>query len=226
MSMILALETSGNEFSVALIQDKRIIAFEAFEGERRQEQLLMPAVEKLLSRCNIQPSSLTAIAAGSGPGSYTGLRIGMAFASGFAFANRIPLIPVGTLENMAFQIQESCPDASALLVVMEARKEEFFLASWSRDFKTTFIEPACHPIQEIPGLLKEIPVNQLLACNISASPVIVSLSSDTPVTFYDVKADARNVALMASEKWQEGGISTLGSDEPDYLKPVYISVKK
>ena len=226
MSLILALETSGNDFSVALIKDKQIIAFEAFDGERRQEQLLMPAVENLLASCNIQPSALDAIAAGSGPGSYTGLRIGMAYASGFSFAKGIPLIPVGTLENIAFQLLENCTEATAALVSMEARKEEFYLAAWDRNFHKVLLEPACHRLQDIPGLLHGFPSGQTLACNTGGEFSCNHLPEGTKVIFGDAKADARVVAMRASQKWQEGDFSALQSNEPDYLKPVYISVKK
>ena len=226
MSLILALETSGNDFSVALIKDKLIIAFEAFDGERSQEQLLMPAVESLLASCNIQPSALDAIAVGSGPGSYTGLRIGMAFASGFSFAKNIPLIPVGTLENIAFQLLENCTDATVALVSMEARKDEYYLAAWNRNFKTVLLEPACHSIHDIAGQLHGFPPGQTLACNTEGEIICKHLPEGTKVNFFDAKADARSVAMRAYQKWQEGVFSTLQSNEPDYLKPVYISVKK
>jgi tRNA threonylcarbamoyladenosine biosynthesis protein TsaB len=226
MALILALETSGNDFSVALIKDENILAFESFNGDRRQEQMLMPAVEKLLIHCGIQPSDLDAIAAGSGPGSYTGLRIGMAFASGFSFAKNIPLIPVGTLENIAFQLFENCTQASKSLVAIEARKEEFYLAAWYRNFETVLLEPACHRFQDIPGLLQGFPSGQTVACNTGSELISKHLPEGTKVEFADAKADARCVALLASHKWKKGGIATFQPNEPDYLKPVYISVKK
>ncbi len=103
--MILAIETATNICSAALCNDREIIDFIDLDEERAHAEKLAVISEELLQRNKLTPRELSAIAVSVGPGSFTGLRIGMAFAKGMAFALKLPLIPVNTFSafGLAFE---------------------------------------------------------------------------------------------------------------------------
>jgi len=225
MAPILALETSGRDFSIAIFAEGKIQDYLAVNEEQKQEQLLAPMVSEMLKRNRLTSFELSAIAVGSGPGSYTGLRIGMSFATGFSFASGIPVIPVGTLENIGFQLFEMHPESNFALASLLARKDETFLAIWKRNEIKPLLMPACYHSREIPESLASVSLEGILASNCQDAGIIEYLPDAVSIVSSTVKATAREVALLAAEKWKAGFISSAESLEPDYLKPVYISRK-
>lgn len=126
MMRILALDTSSDACSVALMQgDQRV---EDFRVEpRRHTHLLLPMVEQMLAASGVTLKSLDAIAFGRGPGSFAGIRIATGAAQGLAMAADLPLIPVSTLNTLAFNALTHSPE-SRVLAVLDARMDEVY---WS-----------------------------------------------------------------------------------------------
>ena len=118
---ILAVETTGPVGSAAIIDDQGAVSVEISSEEMNHLKDLMPMAERLLSRLNIQARDLTAAAASIGPGSFTGLRIGSSTVKGLGLVLDKPIIPVPTLEGLAYQLAESdgfiCP-------IMDARRNQ------------------------------------------------------------------------------------------------------
>ena len=98
--MILCIETATNVCSVALSSKGSIIGIRESSIDKSHASLLTVFIEELLSENNIKASDLDAVAVSKGPGSYTGLRIGVSTAKGICFGAGIPLIAVNTLESM------------------------------------------------------------------------------------------------------------------------------
>ncbi|MDF2669060.1 MAG: tsaB, partial [Paenibacillus sp.] len=98
---LLAIDSSTNLLAVALLENGRTIASFSSEAERNHSILLMPAIEQILSENGLAPSDLSGIAIGRGPGSYTGVRIGISVAKTMAWALGIPVISVSGLEAMS-----------------------------------------------------------------------------------------------------------------------------
>jgi len=129
MSNILALDTSTDACSAALLLDGRIL--QRFKVEpRRHTHLLLPMVEELLVEAQISLKALDAIAFGRGPGSFAGIRIATGAAQGLALAADLPVVPVSTLEAMAFAADESAGDY--LLTALDARMDEVYWCAWQR----------------------------------------------------------------------------------------------
>jgi tRNA threonylcarbamoyladenosine biosynthesis protein TsaB len=226
MSTILAIETSAKIFSLALYQQDKIVNYRMVEEEQKQEQMLAPMVQEMLNENGTIPSELSAIAVGSGPGSYTGLRIGMAFASGFSFASGLPIIPVGTLENIAFQLFENKPDSNIALAVLPARKDEYFIAAWLNGEDAPLIVPACYPVIELAALFIRLSAAGSLTTNSDDSALLASLAG-IPVQIQEkIRAGAREVAFLADRKLKAGFLMNGDFAEPEYLKPVYITSSK
>lgn len=123
--MILALETSSSIGSVALVDESALIQELPLEEGLRHGTSLLPAAEKLLSNAGIRPYDLTAVAVSHGPGSYTGIRIGLMAAKALAFGAGIPLVTVSSLAALAWTARTS---ATMIVPAQDARRDEVYAA--------------------------------------------------------------------------------------------------
>ena len=101
MALILSIETGTDICSVALANDGELMALRESDEGRDHAKKVALFVDELLRETGVQPSDIDAIAVGKGPGSYTGLRIGVSFAKGMCYALNIPLIAIGSLDALA-----------------------------------------------------------------------------------------------------------------------------
>ena len=100
MALILSIETGTDICSVALANDGELMALRESDEGRDHAKKVALFVDELLRETGVQPSDIDAIAVGKGPGSYTGLRIGVSFAKGMCYALDIPLIAIGSLDAL------------------------------------------------------------------------------------------------------------------------------
>jgi tRNA threonylcarbamoyladenosine biosynthesis protein TsaB len=101
LSLIIHIESSGPVCSVALSRDTEIIAYRECADDRSHGYMLAPFIDEMLKEQEVVPSKLNAVTVSKGPGSYTGLRIGVSTAKGMSWALDIPLIGINTLYSMA-----------------------------------------------------------------------------------------------------------------------------
>lgn len=120
---ILALDSSGLVASVALAEDDNLIAEYTIQYKKTHSQTLLPMLEEIRNMVELDLSAVDAIAVAAGPGSFTGLRIGSATAKGLAFALEKPIVPVPTLEGLAYQMYGT--DA-AVCPIMDARRSQVY----------------------------------------------------------------------------------------------------
>ena len=100
MALILSIETGTDVCSVALANDGELMALRESDEGRDHARKVAVFVDELLRETGVQPDDLDAVAVGMGPGSYTGLRIGVSFAKGMCYALNIPLLAVGSLDAL------------------------------------------------------------------------------------------------------------------------------
>lgn len=132
MPIILNIETATKNCSVALAKDgKTIVCKELATENFSHAEKLHVFIEQILVESNVQFSELNAIAVSQGPGSYTGLRIGVSSAKGFSYALNIPLIAVDTLQLIANQINI---DKGIILPMIDARRMEVFSAMYDSNY--------------------------------------------------------------------------------------------
>ena len=123
--LILAFETSAKAASVALMQDEKIIGSSYQNTGLTHSQTLMVMAQDLLDQCGFAPSNVSHVAVAAGPGSFTGVRIGVAAAKGFAWGGEIPCCGVSTLEAMALWLGES---DGYICCAMDARRSQVYNA--------------------------------------------------------------------------------------------------
>ncbi|WP_445714837.1 tRNA (adenosine(37)-N6)-threonylcarbamoyltransferase complex dimerization subunit type 1 TsaB [Flavobacterium sp.] len=133
MAIILNLETATKNCSVTIAREGKTIACkEIAEQNFSHAEKLHVFIEELLAENNLKFSDLNAIAVSQGPGSYTGLRIGVSSAKGFCYALNIPLIAVDTLQLLAKQIQI---EDGIIIPMIDARRMEVFTAIYDKNHK-------------------------------------------------------------------------------------------
>ncbi len=128
MALILNIETSTDICSVSLSKDGKEVSSKVTTEERSHAKLLSVLIKELLVEENITTKDLDAVAISKGPGSYTGLRIGVSTAKGICFGSDIPLIAMNTLKIMAFAISETLEsnDNTLLCPMIDARRSEVY----------------------------------------------------------------------------------------------------
>ena len=131
MATVLAIDTSAKPVSCAVAQDNRILASFYANTGLTHSQTLMTMVEQTLQMTNLTVDQLDAIAVNAGPGSFTGVRIGVSAVKGIAFTNDIPCISVSTLEAMAQQV--SAPSNTLICGAMDARCQQVYTALFEID---------------------------------------------------------------------------------------------
>jgi tRNA threonylcarbamoyladenosine biosynthesis protein TsaB len=123
--VILAIETATPHGSVALVSGNALLAEAALPPGRQASETILGAVERLLRDTGSRTDGATHVAVSAGPGSFTGLRVGMAAAKGFCFGWRVPIVPVPTLHALALRFPSG---GKTLCPVLDARKRQVYAA--------------------------------------------------------------------------------------------------
>ena len=130
--LILAVETSGRLGSVAVALGEQVLGETCFSGQMKHSAELFPAVSGLLMRSNRKPSSIEHIYLSIGPGSFTGLRIGVALAKMMNFANGAKIVPVDTLDVIAANATDFVKGEGATIdkfaAILDAKRGQFYVA--------------------------------------------------------------------------------------------------
>ena len=130
--MILNIDTSTNVCSVALTDGNEVLAHKEIDGTQEHASKLTSLIEIMFQEQNKEMSALKAVAVSSGPGSYTGLRIGVSTAKGICYALSLPLISIPTLDIIAQGLFMACPEAQYAVPMIDARRMEVYSQVISR----------------------------------------------------------------------------------------------
>mgnify|MGYP003245577168 CR=1 FL=1 len=141
MSLILCIETGTDICSVGLARDGELISLRESDQGRDHARQVGVFVDELLSQTGIAPEELDAVAVGKGPGSYTGLRIGVSFAKGLCYGLRIPLVAIGSLDALTEVAKEDYEagilsvdrwEEACLCPMVDARRMEVYTRGMAR----------------------------------------------------------------------------------------------
>lgn len=132
---ILNIETSGDLCAVAVGNGEGILAKKELFEKNIHSKMLAELVSGCLKQVDINAKRLSAVAISLGPGSFTGLRIGMSLVKGMAFAADIPIIGISTLKLLALSGLDKFPNSRFLAAIIDARRNEFFFSQFSNKKK-------------------------------------------------------------------------------------------
>ena len=222
MSLILNIETSTTLCSVSIAKDGKIIALkEINEGYSRAENLHV-FIEEVLKKSGKTPKDLSAIAVGGGPGSYTGLRIGVSAAKGLAFALQIPLIAVNTLQIIAATAISKNKADVLYCPMLDARRMEVYTAIF--DVELNVVK------ETSPQILSEEDLNFFNTgkpiCFFGdgmpkCKDLLKQISSSSFIE--NIIPSSSALAELAWQKHQKGQFEDVAYFEPFYLKNFVIN---
>lgn len=221
MASILCIETSTTNCSIALsVNGSVAVIIEDNSKQFSHAERLHTFIEQILVEAKISKSNLDAIAVSKGPGSYTGLRIGVSAAKGLCFALDIPLISVPTLESLALQVK---PNKGVIVSMLDARRMEVYSAVFSSEGN------------QIRETRAEILTENSFTQYLEKEPVLFIGSGvekfepfcqHKNATFLNDKMpSAYQMAALAEAKYKISDIENVAYFEPYYLKD-FVALKK
>lgn len=223
MALILNIDTATEKASICLAQDGKALALAENPTQKDHATWLHPAIERMMKDTGYRLRDLQAVAVTAGPGSYTGLRVGMAAAKGFCFALDIPLIAEDTLRTMAFAAKEQLPDADLLCPMIDARRMEVFTAIYQSD--GTNLLPSTAMIVDAnsfdPWLQKQS-VSFFGDGSGKCKPLIINPRAH----FREVNYHAGYLGYVAFLRYLRKEFTGLAYSEPAYTKEFYTHTRK
>jgi len=232
MALILNIDTATDYASLALASDGKLLELMKNPETRDHASWVHQAIHELLIKCGYSLQDLGAVAVTAGPGSYTGLRIGMSTAKGLCFVLDIPLIAVNTLKVMAAAFLSTVKDkgdlqvkgSSPVLVPMiDARRMEVYTAIY--DLELNEVKSPAALILDKDSFNQWTTKYQLI-CFGSGSKKFEAIASNKNCQFVEAEFDASALASLSHEDFLQHRFADLAYAEPFYLKEFFSTGKK
>ncbi|KAA0685103.1 tRNA (adenosine(37)-N6)-threonylcarbamoyltransferase complex dimerization subunit type 1 TsaB [Azospirillum brasilense] len=219
---VLGLDTATSGCSAALWDDGAVTVRRREPMARGQAEALVPLAQAALAEAGCAFDALDRIAVTVGPGAFTGLRIALAAARGFALAAGLPVVGVTSFDAVAHGLPEGERDGRALLVAVDSRRTEPFLQLFHPDL-TPFGEPAMLDPAAVPGWLDGfLPTGPLLVAGDGAGS-LRPLLEDRPKTDFAAGPGTPDAAVVAAL----GAVREVGLPaQPFYLRPPDVSLPR
>ncbi len=215
--MILAIDTATDWVGLALHDGGAILAEFGWRSRRTQTIELAPAVAQLWARTGVAAGDLNAIAVAIGPGSYTGLRVGLALAKGIALGQKLPLIGVPTLDIVAAAVTRLETD---LVVLAQAGRTRLWAGQYSWTDKRGW-EPVGDPmLTQWDELLGRIQVPIAFAGEIDTASAKLIRRANRSAAIIAPAGSVRRAAVLAEIGWQRWKKQQV--TDADALSPLYL----
>lgn len=215
MAVILSLETSTPVCSIAIHQDGMLLREKSLDLPGAHSEKLMGMIEKILEECNLTIEQINAIAVSEGPGSYTGLRIGVSVAKGLAFAGDIPLIGISTLAALANGAKSRMEDPGCMVAMLDARRMEVYREVFDSDLNTiSELDSEIIDEKSFSTFLEKAKVYFVGDAVQKVSEVI----NHPNAVYLEGKISAEYVGVLAYDKFQKEEFADLAYFVPNYLK--------
>jgi tRNA threonylcarbamoyladenosine biosynthesis protein TsaB len=223
MALILNLETATTNCSVSIAKDGNLLAIKEHNTPNysHSEQLHV-FIQEVLKKASFTMNDLDAVAVSKGPGSYTGLRIGVSAAKGLCFALDVPLISIPTLSNMAEQVRNSKMDY--IIPVLDARRMEVYSAVF--DNSLSQVRETLAEIIDQDSFQEYIPKGTILVVGSGAEKCKAPLVDLNVVFDTAVVPSSKEMCQPSFNKFKENDFEDVAYFEPYYLKDFMLQGKK
>lgn len=225
MPRIILIETSTSLCSAAIEQDGRIISSRETAEPRAHASRTAVFVKEMLDECGLSVQDCDAVCVSSGPGSYTGLRVGSSTAKGLCFGASKPLLAACTLDILVRQaISDGLPEGcTAIVPMVDARRMEVYCAVYSPDGQRFSEISPC--VVDDSSFSAELAAGKVLFIGDGAAKCAPVLNSGNAV-FKQVNPNAAAMASLAEEAFQKSEFQNTAYFEPFYLKEFVATVSK
>ena len=222
MPLILGLETATSICSVALVKDGILLAIRETEGAKEHSAALTGFIAEVFAEAGLKYNQLDAVAVSMGPGSYTGLRIGVSSAKGLCYALDKPLIAVDTLKSLAWRALLECKlqniDTENILFcpMLDARRMEVFTAIFDRNLQ--FVEPVNALVVTADAFVAYAD-KQIIYFGDGALKCRDLFEGKPNLTYFDnISLSGEAVCMLAEMEFAKNNFADLAYCEPFYLK--------
>ncbi|MCZ2458704.1 MAG: tRNA (adenosine(37)-N6)-threonylcarbamoyltransferase complex dimerization subunit type 1 TsaB [Chitinophagales bacterium] len=218
MALILNIDTALETASVCLAQNGMPLKTVSNKDQKGHAEWLQSAIAELMKASGSGLKDLDAVAVTIGPGSYTGLRVGLSSAKGLCYALKIPLITVDTLKMMASAARNVVTEADLLCPMIDARRMEVFTAVYTKALKE-IISPGAMLLAN--GSFSELLVSYKIFFFGSGSKKFISLQNHDNAMSGEVNYDASEMSALSMEDFRKDCFADLAYCEPFYLKDFF-----
>lgn len=215
----IAIETATDVCSVALSEDGRAVALTSLRMSRRHAEMLAPVIQSLLHQSGWTMKDVDYVAVSDGPGSYTGLRIGVSTAKGICYAAGLPLVAASTLEALADQTLPMASTGDVIVASFDARRGNVYSALYrvSEDGALTeYRSPVVAKAADLAAVIPQSFETTWLVGDGSAQIRAERYLKNERMV--DVSPSAESVARIAHLRWLEGETEDVATFEPRYLR--------
>lgn len=220
MVSVLAFDCAGHACSAALLREDELVARRLERMERGHAEALMPMIAAVLDEAGLAVEALDLIAVTTGPGAFTGLRIGLAAARALALASGVALLGISNFAAVAAAVAEKARAGRSLIVALDSKRREFYLQCFA-DHAPTGEAALVAP----EDAARWVPPGKLLLAGDAAPALARALGSGRDAALADGTGltDAAEVARLAAAEWRPGLRPPLPRPlylrEPDTTKP-------
>ena len=227
MSLILHIDTATEEAHVSIGRNGLVLQSLFNNSQKDHASFLQPAIQQLAKDTGILLNDIDAVAVTSGPGSYTGIRVGMASAKGLCYALNKPLITLVSLEILAAsaqqQIKIQADKAPVLLCPMvDARRMEVFTAIYDTGL-LNIVAPSAMVLDE-DSFSTHLSKNKVFFFG-NGSPKWAAVCKHTNATFITTSSLSQAMAMLAYKMYTKGRFTELANSQPLYLKEFHDNMK-
>ena len=218
---ILALDSSGLVASVAVVEEDQLLAEYTVNYKKTHSQTLLPMLDEIAKMIELDLETIDAIAVAAGPGSFTGLRIGSATAKGLGLALKKPLIPVPTVDALAYNLYDT---TGVICPMMDARRKQVYTGIYrfeDHELVTVSAQKAIaveELIQELNALGEAV---TFLGDGVTVYQEMLKENMQVPYSFAPAhlnKQRAGAVGALAEKYYREGKTVTAAEHQPEYLR--------
>ena len=224
MALILNIETATKNCSVSLAKDGIILAMEELNnGNYSHAEKLHPFIQNIINKTNISLQDIDAVAVSKGPGSYTGLRIGVSAAKGLCFANDTPLISIDTLQSLAstLVIEEN---NSLIVPMLDARRMEVYASVYDNEYKQ--IRDIKAEIIDENSFQEYLSDTKVYFLGDGAEKCKTMITHENAVFIDNKFPSSKEMAILSYNKHKKNDIEDVAYFEPFYLKDFVATVQK
>lgn len=218
---ILNIETTTKNCSVAISKDSKLLSIkEINDGNYAHAEFLNPFIKQVLEDAKLTFKDLSAIAVSKGPGSYTGLRIGVSAAKGLCFALDLPLIAVETLQVLSYHIHEK---EGLIIPMLDARRMEVYHAIFNQNHE--FLKKTDALIIDKNSFADELSQGKVHFVGDAVEKCMSSIQHPNAIFYENTFPSANEMCGLTFEKFIKQDFEDLAYFEPYYLKEFIVTKK-
>lgn len=216
--LLLSIDTSTRGCSVALHQNAVLLADYQLFTDRSSSAMLTTLISSTVAHAGYTLQDLDAVVIAKGPGSYTGLRVGVSTAKGLCYALDKPLIAINTLEAMALQVSPFFPENFLLCPMIDARRMEVYASVFASDL--SIVKPTQAVILQEDSFDDVLRSDKVVFFGDGAAKCQPLFESNPNAVFIseEIRPSARTVGKLAFRSFEKGDFEDLAAFEPYYLK--------